>query len=270
MPYFEYQNRNYFYWDHGEGKPLIFQHGLGADHKQIVQILSKVNGIRLICLDCPGHGVNMLQENEEVSFDAYSHLVLALIDFLGIEEFTVGGLSMGAGIAIQIALRVPEKINGLILLRPAWLATPNPAHLDILKEVAQFVEVYGRGEGKERFRRFPTWKQLSEENPACASSILNQFSREREEDIIGTLKGMVNSSPVKSLREYIDVKIPALVLGNEQDPLHPVSLAIELNKNLHLAEYRNLPPRYFNPDVHQQVVSIEIASFLEKLSRDRT
>ena len=47
--------------------------------------------------------------------------VLAFADLRGVERFVVGGISMGAAIALRIAVRHPERVSGLVLARPAWL-----------------------------------------------------------------------------------------------------------------------------------------------------
>jgi pimeloyl-ACP methyl ester carboxylesterase len=47
---------NFHYKTRGSGVPFFFQHGLGADSDQPQALLQDVNGVRLISMDCRGHG----------------------------------------------------------------------------------------------------------------------------------------------------------------------------------------------------------------------
>ena len=46
---------------------------------------------------------------------------------------------MGAGIALNIAIRYPEKIKALILVRPAWLHKPHPENLHLFEILAELI-----------------------------------------------------------------------------------------------------------------------------------
>ena len=48
------------YLDHGQGRLVIFQHGFGMDHQQVVDTWPNFRNIRLICLDTRGHGLSDL------------------------------------------------------------------------------------------------------------------------------------------------------------------------------------------------------------------
>src|ERR687889_604426 len=40
---------------------------------------------------------------------------------------------MGAGVALRFALAEPERVRGLVLIRPAWLDRPNPPNLAVFR-----------------------------------------------------------------------------------------------------------------------------------------
>ena len=60
----------------------------------------------------------MSYDTDTYSFDTFADHVVALMDHLGIERCHLGGLSMGSAIALNIALRYPDRFKKLILLRP--------------------------------------------------------------------------------------------------------------------------------------------------------
>ena len=136
--------------DLGEGVPLVFQHGLTANANQITKLLTPVVGVRVLTIDCPGHGLSILPEGYEPSFDRYADEVLRNLDRHNIDNAVFGGLSMGSGIAMNIAIRYPERVMGLVLLRPAWLDQSKPKNLDILIEALPYLN---RAGGQEEFEK---------------------------------------------------------------------------------------------------------------------
>src|SRR5262249_57034897 len=83
--------------------------------------------IRLLCLDARGHGQTQpLGDPSALTFDVFADDLVALLDCLGIGQAIIGGISMGAGVALNIAVRYPERVAGLVLSRPAWLDGPMP------------------------------------------------------------------------------------------------------------------------------------------------
>ena len=46
---------------------------------------------------------------------------------------------MGAGVALTLALRYPQRVGGLLLVRPAWLAAPAPPNLDCMAAVGEYI-----------------------------------------------------------------------------------------------------------------------------------
>jgi pimeloyl-ACP methyl ester carboxylesterase len=50
---------------------------------------------------------------------------------------------MGAGVALNFAIRNPARVTGLILSRPAWLDTAYPANLKILGKICRHLKEDG-------------------------------------------------------------------------------------------------------------------------------
>ena len=70
-----------------------------------------------------------------------------LMRALGIESAHVVGHSSSACIALQLALDAPEAVRSLVLADPARPAQPTPAHLRMVRTVAQpALERYGSGD----------------------------------------------------------------------------------------------------------------------------
>ena len=100
MPLFERDGLAFHYLDEGDcsGRPFVFRHGLGRDVSQPAGVFSPPPGIRLLSLDCGGHGKTYpLGGAQKLSFSCFADDVAALMDHLGLERAVVGGISMVPG-----------------------------------------------------------------------------------------------------------------------------------------------------------------------------
>src|SRR5688500_13336160 len=111
----------------GAGLPFIFQHGLGGDLQQPRFLYEPRGAVQRISLYARGHGATRpLVDPKKLRFNVVVDDVIALMDHLRIDQAAVGGISMGAGIALNLTLRYPARVRGLVMVRPAWLDRPNP------------------------------------------------------------------------------------------------------------------------------------------------
>jgi pimeloyl-ACP methyl ester carboxylesterase len=122
----------FHYLDEGAPRnlPFVFQHGLGGDVYQPAGVFSPPPGIQLLSLDCRGHGQTYpLGGAQKLSFSSFADDVATLMDRLRLGRAVVGGISMGAGVALNLALRHPKRMAGLVFSRPVWLDSPRPENL---------------------------------------------------------------------------------------------------------------------------------------------
>src|SRR5436305_462059 len=109
MPFFDCDGLTFHYREAGMGTPLVFQHGLGGDVNQPFGLFAPPPGIRLLAFDCRGHGeTRPLGNPEKLSLASFADDLLACMNHLAIERAVVGGISMGAAVALNFALRFPE------------------------------------------------------------------------------------------------------------------------------------------------------------------
>ena len=80
---------------------------------------------RVISFDRPGFGLTERLESgswtgeNPYSPDAQATLTLGLMDELGIEQAVLVGHNSGGPVALEVALRAPERVSGLVLVAPA-------------------------------------------------------------------------------------------------------------------------------------------------------
>jgi pimeloyl-ACP methyl ester carboxylesterase len=109
----------------GQGPPIVLLHGLGATKAEFLPTVAALAPeYRVIAIDLPGFGDS--DKPFPASYDArfFARWVESVLDALELTDVHVLGHSMGGRVAIEVGLRRPDRVAGLILMTPsmAWLA----------------------------------------------------------------------------------------------------------------------------------------------------
>jgi len=264
MPFFTHNDVKLFYRETGEGLPFVFQHGLGADVNQPFGLFKPPAGIRLICFDARGHGSSDTGRPEQIALGTSADDLGALLDYLEISRAVVGGISMGAAIALNFALRFPGKTLGLILSRPAWLDGPNPFNVKMFGLISQLIDTVGPLEGLVIFQASPEFTELQREFPDTAASLSNQFRHPRAREIARNLNRIPLDSPITALDSLKAIRVPTLVLANQRDPIHPFEYGVRLREEISGAEFREIASKSNDLQTHLRQVQEFIEDFLSR------
>ncbi len=108
------------YVDEGEGRPIVFVHGLGAQLHQFRHTLFNRfgQGYRLIALDRPGSGYSVRARGATGRLPEQAEIVRRFIEELGLDKPLVVGHSLGGAVALTLAVEHPDAISGVALLAP--------------------------------------------------------------------------------------------------------------------------------------------------------
>ena len=180
-------------------------------------------GVRRLTLECRGHGGSDAGPAHRYSIAAFADDVLALCDALGVDRFVAGGISMGAAVALRIAARHPERVRGLVLVRPAFLFDPAPPNMRPNALVADFLASGPPGAAKDRFMATDCARRLAREAPDNLASLAGFLDRGPSPALAELLRRIANDDPGVSREEAAALRVPALVVGNEADHVHPLA-----------------------------------------------
>ncbi len=104
-----------YYEAHGVGDPLLLIMGLGANTTNWwAQVPDLSAAFRVITFDNRGAG-RSTKPNESYSIAQMADDTAGLLDALEVDSAHVFGMSMGGMIALQYALRHPERTRALVL-----------------------------------------------------------------------------------------------------------------------------------------------------------
>lgn len=117
------------YEDEGDpGAPLlVLLHGYGDSFTSWDSWVRELGGkFRIIRLDFPGHGLTRAPEGYVLDIEKLADLVDAFAAELRLPKFAVAGNSMGGGVAWELAVRHPERVDALVLLDAAGFPNEKP------------------------------------------------------------------------------------------------------------------------------------------------
>jgi pimeloyl-ACP methyl ester carboxylesterase len=123
-----------YYEIHGAGRPLVLLHGamstIETSFGAVLPEFAKTR--RVVAIEQQGHG-RTADIDRPLSYGQMADDTTALLRDLGIDVADFYGYSMGAGIALEIAIRQPQLVRKLAVASLAW--SRNGFHPEIVEAI---------------------------------------------------------------------------------------------------------------------------------------
>jgi pimeloyl-ACP methyl ester carboxylesterase len=200
----------------GDGPVVALAHGFGGSARNFLpQVRALHDRYRVVRWDARGHA------RSEAPADpaAYAHAAFVadvgrVLDMVGASRAVVGGLSMGAGIALGFALAHPERVDALVLAAFPPGAGTGGVLSDRAAAFADAIERDGLERAGERF----VWGSASGLDPGAARLVRAGFLEHQPRGLALTLRGMVSQPTVADLAPRLPgMAHPALVVVGARD-----------------------------------------------------
>jgi len=244
-----YEGHRIEYDSYGTGeRTIVLVHGLLMNRRMFERLGPALaeRGNRAICVDLLGHGRSDRPEDLRLySMPLFARQVVALLDHLELDSAIVGGTSLGANVALQLATRDPDRVSGLVAV--AGTFTPVMLGLQL-----------GR----------PLFEAISRVTSAIPRTnylvdIGLDWVRQRPGPSLAVLEGLLlgETAPHRERRQKLTQ--PALIVGHPRDPLHPFSdsgMLAEEMPNARLVEAESLLEWRISP----QRLDDELSDFMEE------
>ena len=171
---------------------------------------------------------------------------------------------MGAGISLNFALKYPDMVSALILVRPAWVDKPMEAR-ELYFAVARAIRQHGAARGRDAFLASDVYRQVAAQFPDTAKSLLGQFDSTRAEDGVVRLERMPADAPDHDRSRWSTLKMPVLVLAHDDDPVHPLAGGRAIADAISQAKFIQIMPKSMDRERHEAEIRKEVAEFLSSL-----
>jgi len=239
------------YTEHGAGDAWVVLLPAELVPRRMLQPLAHVlaaEGMHVVTLDPLGHGrSDRPADPHAYSVTELAAQVVALLDHLGADQAVVGGCSLGANIALEVAATAPDRVRGLLLEAPV-LDHSAAAALLTLASLASTARLAPQTVALLRGLTRPVPRGLV---PFWAGIALDACDQ-RAGAVAALAHGLLVGRLAPPARQRRRIAVPALVVGHPLDPLRRMLDAVMLAGELpgatlvrarHPLEWRLRPDR---------------------------
>lgn len=250
MPAFTYQGFDIHYTLEGEGRPLVFVHGLGGNSiNWLYQRNYFKKQYQVLAIDLPGHGKS--GGGDILTFHDY-HVLLhqLLMEELQLEEVLLCGISMGGRVCLDFAARYPDQVSKVVV-----------------------ADTFVGLDEEEKRRRKAIFDLIFEPNgpELWVNKVIDEMGLDPQGAIAkGFHKGILDNQLdfmyklFTSLLEYdqrnllSSISAPALILHGERDRFIPLACSQDIHRRLMDAELIVIPDCGHLPNVEQPKLFNEV------------
>lgn len=204
------------YLEGGCGEPLVLLHGFNGDSDHFTRSARYLTQhFRILVPDLPGFGETQTQPNISHRIEDVAQLLLEWLDYHQIEEFYLGGNSMGGYISMAMAQKAPHRVRAL------WLLAPGGVRSAPLSPVLQ--EVSEDRHNPLVIRNYQDFERLLDycfvNRPWMPKPLLRFLSKRASATCQSSLRifdAMLNdSAPLETMATGLST--PALIVWGEED-----------------------------------------------------
>jgi 2-succinyl-6-hydroxy-2,4-cyclohexadiene-1-carboxylate synthase len=208
---------------HGSGVPLLLLHGFtGRGSGWGRHATAFARSFRVIVVDLPGHGrTGTPADPARASVERTAEDLAAILRRDGLAPAHVLGYSLGARIALRLAVAHPGSLRRLVLESPsAGLATETERRTRRAADDARAVRL--ERDGIEAFvdewEREPVFASHAALPPARAARLRAERLRNRPDGLAASLRGAGQGSMEPLHERLAGVRAPTLVIIGALDP----------------------------------------------------
>lgn len=274
MPKAKVNGVELYYEITGEGFPLVLSHEFAGDYKgwdpQVRFFSRRYQVITYNHRGYPPSGVP-----EEAS--AYSQDILVedlhqFLHYLGIEQAFIGGLSMGANMALNFAIAHPEMTRALILVGAGAGTTDREDFESHLRELAKQLEVEGWIKATGSYAKSSSRVQLLRKDPKSWEEYYERLAAHNNLSSVHCINEIIiKRATVLDLKPKLrQMQVPTLIIVGDEDHFC-IEPSVIMKENIPKSSLLVLPlgghvinleePEAFNRAVLDFLTAVEIGKW---------
>lgn len=207
---------------------IVCLHSLFLSPAMFADFENQVNGAaNVIAPTFPGQVERVEEPNTTVTIKDCADDVLRVLDEMGVETFSIVGQSMGGDVALKLALRVPERIERMVLMGSSACAEP-------AEQKAQFEQM---AEPLAAYGLVPDLADVVVTILLGASTLSDPDKKPLVDDVrnqllklppnfIHAARGVIERESVVDLLP--EITTPTLIVSGTEDPARPPAWSDEM------------------------------------------
>ena len=220
-------NININYQLKGEGKTIVFVHGL-SDNLHYWDILTNelASRYQVLTYDLRGHGSSG-DDDRQSSIDLYQEDLYCLLNELNIDNAVFIGLSLGGNVILDLVLNHPEKVNGMIIMSsfPELDERLRGIFKDFENGINQgFVEFF------DIILPYTLTEDMIEENKEVLESL--KYEAAKVANIEGIKNGIKAGYGFNVTDRLNEIDVPTVVIAGEEDDLTDLNIQKKIQENI--------------------------------------
>ena len=259
MPKLRVNGIDLYYEMTGAGQPVVLIHGLGSSTRDWeFQTHDLAKEYQVITFDLRGHGQSDKPAGP-YSISMFASDAAGLLKSLGVVSAHIVGISLGGGVAFQLAIDAPAVVKTLVIVNsgPSMGGTPEERKKEIESRVT-LVNKMGMSAMSQALapRLFPKPEDVSLRDTFVA--------RWAENDSRAYLDALLSMADWNVTHQLASIKCPTLVIASDQD-YSPLALKEEYVKQMPHAELEVIGDAHHAvPLEHPQAFNAILKRFLDK------
>lgn len=237
------------YLDAGSGPPVILLHGFGGalwqwEYQQAALSASH----RVITLDLLGAGWSD-KPDIEYTPDQILESFRGFMDAVGVQRASLVGNSMGAGVAMGMALTYPERVDRLVLIaglpdRVREKVTSPLIKRALESRVPVWLAALGNWVAGRSLTRAVLREMVHDERLLTPAVIERSYRNRKRAGLVGPLLAMAGSLPLWEegfAKRLGDIRHPTLILWGAEDKVFPPQVGKEMHATMPASSFMLIP-----------------------------
>ena len=220
------------YRDEGQGPVIVLLHANYANSFMWEPWAAALKDrYRVIRFDMTAHGLTGPDPSGDYTLERSVQIFSGLVEKLGLQQFSIGGTSLGGTVAMHYTVANPDRVQRLILLSPGSLEKDVRGRTTP-REVPKVVDIFGYV--TPRWFASGLLKSGYGDKTKVTDAVVDEWYEMWMRE--GNRRAML-----ANLRQYVSgdvegkiraVRVPVLLLWGEKNPRVPLPLAYEFQKLL--------------------------------------
>ncbi len=271
MKTFSIDGQQMAYHDYGQGPVVVFGHSYLWDSQMWqpqIEMLSQ--SYRCIVPDFWAHGLSQAAPYNMANLRDYAAHILALMDYLGVETFSIVGLSMGGMWGAEVVSLAPKRVESLVLMDTFLGLEPevtNRKYFAMLETISlsqmvpqQLIDTVG-----------PIFfaKNVRQDNPHLIELFERRLATVKGQDAVEIARvGRMVFGRRDMIDEIETFHLPVLIAVGQDDIPRPVLESYLMHDCIEGSQLVEIPSAGHIANLEQpEYVTRTLQSFLEKIRR---